>query len=233
VTPAGSVPRPDVLVEGRRGRVASTSCISAKQIRHVRHSTSRPRRNMAVRRLCGCAVREPRRDGSFYVAVGHDVARELAPRRRDGCVFRPEGLSSRREVRRGQQRAKDPRAPRGAARAGQKGTDTRDRSSGASRRRPPTVRAGAARRREDGEGGSPQCRCGEAAPHHRFRARGKIQTPQTLSRCGAAPAAMPDSPVRLSGRAVVRKSLAKVAHARRTGELAAASEIQLQKLVKF
>jgi hypothetical protein len=129
---------------------------------------------MAIRRLCGCAVREPRRDCCSNVAVSHYVA-ELAPRRRDGCVCRPEGLSSRREVRRGQQRAEDACAPRGAAGAGQNGADARDRSSSALRRRPPaTFRAGAARRRhrrQQGEGGSPGS-CAGAAPRHRLAARG-------------------------------------------------------------
>ena len=46
----------------------------AKQIRHVRHPPSLPRRDVAVRRLCGCAVREPRRDGRSDGAVVHDGA---------------------------------------------------------------------------------------------------------------------------------------------------------------
>ena len=119
---------------------------------------------MAVRCLGRDVVSKPRCHGRVYVTIIHCIAGEHAPRLskclregHDGCVCRLKG-PSRREVRRGQQHAEGQPAPRGAAGAGQKGADARDRSSGA------------ARRRQDGDGEPGRRGRGGAAPRrHRFR----------------------------------------------------------------
>ncbi len=67
---ARGVPRADVFVKGRRGRV--TVCIiliRAKQIRHVSHPARLPRRNVAVRRPGGGAVREPEGHGRSNAVI--------------------------------------------------------------------------------------------------------------------------------------------------------------------
>ena len=69
VRDAGGVPRADVLVEGPSNPPARQN----KWV-HVRHPPSLPRRNVAVRRLGGRRVREPRRDGRADAGVVHDVA---------------------------------------------------------------------------------------------------------------------------------------------------------------
>ena len=73
---ARGIPRADVVIEGGCGRVAIRIMPSAKQMMHVRHASGRPRRNMAIRRLCDRRIREPRRDGPSNFPVDHDVARE-------------------------------------------------------------------------------------------------------------------------------------------------------------
>jgi hypothetical protein len=95
---AGGVPRADVLVKRRRSRVAvAAPGTCAKQILHVRHAPSRPRRNVAVRRLGGCAVREPRGDCLLDFPVDHDVARA---RNAAVALVRKLNDAARRRVRR-------------------------------------------------------------------------------------------------------------------------------------